>query len=78
MNSIVLDMEKKPLNSPTWQKEKIAEFRARALASKEGAQADPLKASSWLEVAEEWTRMADDLERKLGKTNLDLEAESTE
>ena len=45
--------------------DKIREYRARAAACKAAAQSEPGKASSWLEVGEEWSRMADDLERKL-------------
>ena len=47
--------------------QKIAEYRAAAAACKGRADADPNKstAARWLKVAEEWVRMADDLERKL-------------
>ena len=44
-------------------KTKIAEYRAAAAACKAHAEADPNKSSSWLEVAAEWDKMADDLER---------------
>ena len=45
---------------------KIAEYRAQAAACKARAEADPNKftAARWLKVAEEWTRMADELERR--------------
>jgi hypothetical protein len=46
---------------------KIAEYRAAAAACKARADADPNKstAARWLKVAEEWNRMADELERNL-------------
>lgn len=46
---------------------KISEYRAAAAACKAWADADPNKttAARWLKVADEWTRMADDLERQL-------------
>lgn len=46
---------------------KIAEYRAQAEACKTRAELDPNKstAARWLKVAEEWTRMADELERRL-------------
>jgi hypothetical protein len=45
---------------------KIAEYRASASACRARAAADPNKftAARWLKVAEEWNRMADELERR--------------
>ena len=46
---------------------KIAEYRAAAAACMARAVGDPNKstAARWLKVAEEWTRMADELERRM-------------
>jgi hypothetical protein len=46
---------------------KISEYRAEAAACKSKAEADTntTTAARWLNVADEWTRMADDLERAL-------------
>ena len=46
-------------------KDKIAKYRAAAAACKVRADAHPSKSHSWLDVAVEWTRMADELESKL-------------
>lgn len=45
---------------------KIAEYRAAAATCKARADADPNKstAARWLKVAEEWSRMAEELERR--------------
>jgi len=45
---------------------KIAEYRVEAAACKARAEADANKstAARWLKVAEEWTGMADELERR--------------
>jgi hypothetical protein len=45
---------------------KIAEYRAQAAVCRARADLDPNKstAARWLKVAEEWIRMADELERK--------------
>jgi hypothetical protein len=49
------------------QESKIAEYRAQAADCRARAELEPNKttAARWLMVAEEWTRMADDLERSL-------------
>lgn len=51
--------------------QKIAEYRAAATSCKAWADAEPNKstAARWLKVAQEWTRMADELERKLNQPN---------
>ena len=45
---------------------KIAEYRAQAAACRTRAELEPNKstATRWLKVAAEWSRMADELERK--------------
>ena len=45
---------------------KIAEYRDQAVACRARADSDPNKstATRWLKVAAEWSRMADELERK--------------
>ena len=47
--------------------EKIAEYRAQAAACKARADLEPNKttAARWLNVAGEWSRMADELECRL-------------
>jgi hypothetical protein len=47
--------------------DKIAEYRAQAADCKARAELEPNKTTSarWLKVADEWFRMADDLERRL-------------
>jgi hypothetical protein len=46
--------------------EKIAEYRAQASAcrTRAGAEANKSTAARWLKVADEWTCMADELERR--------------
>ena len=49
------------------REDKITEYRVQAAACKEKAESEPNKftAVRWQKVADEWTRMADELERKL-------------
>ena len=49
------------------QDPKIAEFRTEAAACRARAERDANKstAARWLKVAEEWSRMADELERPI-------------